>query len=139
MPLHSTFSHARRLVITIAKGDVLPGEVLDYLDRLDKGGARPYGKIFDVTALEVPFSVESIHAFAELVRGREREGPTGPVAIVVGSEAALAKARVFAAEASVHRPIRIFREQHEARRWLDMFKGGGSEGEGTAGDGEGAA
>jgi hypothetical protein len=119
MPIHSTFSHGKRLVITIAKGDVLPGEMFDYLDRLDKGGARPYRKIFDVTALEAPFTAESVQALAELVRERELEGPVGPVAIVVGTEQALAKAQLFAVGASVRRPIRIFREQHEARRWLD--------------------
>jgi hypothetical protein len=122
MPIHSTFSHTRRLVIAIAKGDVLPAEVLDYLDRLDKGGARPYGKIFDVTAIETPFSPDSIKAFAELVRERELEGPVGPVAIVVGNEEGLAKARLFAATASVRRPIRIFRDQHEARKWLDRME-----------------
>jgi hypothetical protein len=28
---------------------------------------------------------------------------------------------VFAAAATVDRPIKIFREQHEARRWLNAF------------------
>ena len=103
MPLHSAFSHGKRLVITIAKGDVLPREILDYLDRLDASGARSYGKIFDVTALEVPFSPENIQAFAALVRERELEGPVGPIAIVVGTEEALAKARLFATGAALKR------------------------------------
>jgi hypothetical protein len=123
MPLHSTFSHGKRLVITIAKGEVLPQEMLDYLADLDASGARPYGKIFDVTALEMPITSESIQALAALVRQREREGPVGPIAVVVGSDEVLRQALVFATNAKVERPIRIFREQHEARKWLDTLDG----------------
>ncbi len=123
MPLHTTFSHGLRLVITVAKGDVLPREVLDYLARLDASCARPYRKIFDITALETPITADAVRKLATLVRQREAEGgPSGPVAIVVGNDQAYRKACLFAVDASIDRPIRIFREHHLARRWLDAFE-----------------
>ncbi|SKA30924.1 hypothetical protein SAMN02745126_05051 [Enhydrobacter aerosaccus] len=122
MPLHSTFSHPLRLVITVAKGDVLPREMLDYLGRLDASGARPYRKIFDVTALEMPITSEAIRNLASIVRAREAEGPVGPVAIVVGTDSAYRKAQLFVREATMKRPIKVFREQHQARKWLDSFE-----------------
>ena len=46
----------------------------------------------------------------------------GPFAVVADNEAAYASAMVYVdAAQGIDRPIRIFREQHDARRWLDSL------------------
>jgi hypothetical protein len=56
---------------------------------------------------------------ANLVRARELESLVGPIAIVVGDEATYEQACLFAEVAELVRPIKVFREWHEARRWID--------------------
>jgi hypothetical protein len=46
-------------------------------------------------------------------------GPIGPLAIVATTEKSYGQARMFTALAEADRPIKIFRELHVARRWLD--------------------
>ena len=48
-----------------------------------------------------------------------QHGQIGPVAIVAASDESYAQAKTFADAAAVNRPLSIFREIHEARRWLD--------------------
>jgi hypothetical protein len=93
MPLQWTISHSMRLVIAVAKGEMRPQNMIDFLSHLDAEGARPYAKIFGVSELVSVFTDESVRALANLVRARELESPVGP--------------------------IKIFREWHEARRWID--------------------
>jgi hypothetical protein len=50
---------------------------------------------------------------------RRALGPIGPVAIVVPTVATHEQALIFAALAEADRPIRVFRELHLARQWLD--------------------
>jgi hypothetical protein len=52
-----------------------------------------------------------------------RHGQVGPLAIVAASDESFAQAEIFAAAARVERPLRIFRELHAARRWLDEQPG----------------
>jgi len=55
-------------------------------------------------------------------RDRARRERLGPIAIVADNEAAHASALVYVdAARGIDRPIRIFRQQHEARRWLDSL------------------
>src|SRR5258708_11591206 len=118
MPLHWTVSHPQRLVIAIAKGDVQAEEVKKYLADIFAQGGGPYRKMFDVSQTDTAFDESVLKGFAETVRRQAAAGPIGPLAIVASSHEAFRQAGVFAAAATVERPIKIFREQHEARRSL---------------------
>src|SRR5260370_17360844 len=121
MPLHWTVSHPQRLVIDIAKGDVRAQEVENYLADVFAQGAAPYRKMFDVTQTESAFDDGMLHGFAETVRRHAAAGPIGPIAIVAASDDAFRQMRVFAEAATVERPIKISREQHEAPPCLNKF------------------
>ncbi len=84
--------------------------------------AHGYRKIFDVTQAE-PLALTPLDVSALAARVREigRESPLGAVAIVAPTEENHALAELFAAQATAKRPIAVFRELHEARRWLDGF------------------
>src|SRR5260221_6688635 len=121
MPLHWTLSHPQRLVIAVAKGEVQPQEVDKYLADIFAQGGAPYRKMFDVSQTQTAFDDGVLKGFAETVRRHATAGPVGPIAIVAASDESFRQAAVFAEAATVDRPIKIFREQHDARRWLNAF------------------
>ena len=82
MPLHWTISHSKRLVVAVAKGEMRPGAMVDFLAALDAADARPYGKLVFLEKLVTTFSEESVVALANLVRKREEESVVGPITII---------------------------------------------------------
>ena len=120
MPLSWTISHPQRLVIALARGDVAPHEFGAYLEAMQPVGG--YRRMFVVSGLSTVFDTALMKSLGYAVRDHARREKIGPIAIVADTEAAYASAMVYAeAVQGIDRPIRIFREQHEARRWLDSF------------------
>ena len=124
MPLQWTISHPKRLVVAVAKGEVRPRAMVDFLAALDAASARPYAKLIFVEKLVTTFSEDSVVALANLVRKREEESEVGPIAIITQDDATFEQARQFAHVAQLVRPIMVFREWHEGRRWIDAFIAG---------------
>jgi hypothetical protein len=119
MPIEWTISHGTRLVLAVARGELEPERVRDFLSAIDEAGARPYRKIIDITGLTTRFEAAAINTFAGLIREREVGSAVGPIAIVATGGPAAEQARAFTGQAQLLRPIRVFAEQHEARQWLD--------------------
>ena len=124
MPIEWTISHGSRLVVAVAKGEMRPEHMRDFLQAIDQAGARPYGKMIDIKGLTTSFAPEQIGAFAAIVREREVDSVVGPIAIVVGVGPLAPQARAFSERGHLIRPIRVFAELHEARRWLDQQRDG---------------
>ncbi len=122
MPLQWTVSHPTRLVIAVAKGELRLKDIEDYLDDVLAAGALPYRKIFDTTGATPKLDEDDLMALGARVRAYIPLGPIGPLAIVATTERSYGQARMFTALAEADRPIRIFRELHTARRWLDEQK-----------------
>jgi hypothetical protein len=120
MPLSWTISHPQRLVIAVARGDVAPHEFGTYIEAMQPIGA--YRRMFVVSGISTVFDTALMRSVGNAVRDHARRERIGPIAIVADNEAAYASAMVYAdAVQGLDRPIRIFREQHEARRWLDSL------------------
>jgi hypothetical protein len=114
-------SHPSRLVIAVAKGELDPQDMMEFVTRIDAANARPYAKMVDVTGVTSVFSAEKIHRFARLIRRREDESEVGPIGVVAGSPDVHRQAVLFAKQAQRYRPIKVFHEQHDARKWLDAI------------------
>ena len=121
MPVQWTISHPKRLVVAVAKGEVRPRAMVDFLAGLDAAGARPYAKLVFLERLVTTFTEDSVIALASLVRQREQESEVGPIAIIAQDDATFEQACQFAHVAELVRPIRVFREWHEGRRWIDAI------------------
>ena len=119
MPLHWTISHPSRLVLAFAKGIVQPAEVHRYFEAITAESARPYRKMFNVTHMQGGFSDSALAGFAATVTANATAGPIGPIAIVARSTIGQQQAEIFARTATANRPIKIFVEEHQARKWLD--------------------
>jgi hypothetical protein len=121
MSMSWSISHPSRLVIAIAKGEFAPQDMMEFMLRVDAANARPYRKMIDVTGVTARFSPDKIRRFAHLIRHREDESEVGPIGVVAGSPDAHRQAILFAKQAQRHRPIKVFHEQHDARKWLDTL------------------
>lgn len=110
--------HARRLVLAVAKGELVRGELLAIVAAVDQQDARSYLKILDVSRLTTIFPTDKLEAFAHIARLREANSAVGPVAIVAGTGTARPQAELFANAGQFVRPIRVFGTHHEARRWI---------------------
>ena len=119
MPVHWTISHTNRLVVAVAKEDVTVADIEQYFAAMTAEGAMAYRKIFEMTATPTALSDENMRVLGQRIMLYAQHGQVGPVAIVAGSEESFAQAQVFAQAATAGRPLRIFREMHAARRWLD--------------------
>ena len=102
MPIEWTISHGSRLVVAVAKGEMRPEHMRDFLQAIDQAGARPYGKMIDIKGLATSFAPEQIGAFAALVREREADSVVGPIAIVVGVGPLAQQARAFSERGCVN-------------------------------------
>jgi hypothetical protein len=121
MPLQWSVSHPARLVLIVAKGEVMAGEMTGLMEALDRDKARPYRKIADVDGLESRFSNEQIRVLASAVRAREAATDVGPIAIIASNPEVVRMAQQFIEQAEMTRPIQLFDEQHLARRWLERI------------------
>ena len=122
MPVHWTISHPSRLVVAVTKGDVSVADIEKYFAGVTADGAMAYAKIFEITHTPEALNDENLNALGQRVVFYAQHGQVGPVAIVAASEESYQKASVFAAAAKVSRPLKIFRELHAARRWIDARK-----------------
>jgi len=119
MPVHWTISHANRLVVAVTKDRVTVSDIEKYFAAITADGAMAYRKIFEVTHTPMALSEENLKALGERIVLYAQHGQIGPVAIVAASDESFAQAQIFAAAATVRRPLAIFRELHAARHWLD--------------------
>jgi hypothetical protein len=120
MPVHWTISHPTKLVVAVAKGSVSVSDIEQYFAGVTAEGAMSYAKIFELTHSPNALSEDNLKALGQRVMFYAQHGQIGPLAIVAASDEAYAQAQVFAGAAKADRPLRIFRELHAARRWLDQ-------------------
>jgi len=119
MPVQWTVSQPTRLVIAVAKGELRLRDIETYLDEVVTANALAYRKIFDMTQATPKLGDDDMMALGARIRAYISLGEIGPLAIVATTDKSFQQARMFAALAEADRPIKIFRELHLARQWLD--------------------
>lgn len=95
-------------------------DIEQYFAGVTAEGGMSYRKIFEITQTPRALSDENLKALGARVMYYAKHGQIGPIAIVAASDESYAQAKAFADAAVVNRPLSIFREIHEARRWLDV-------------------
>jgi biotin carboxylase len=124
MPLKWRISDPRRLVLAWAEGELARGDLLAFVAAIDRQDARSYPKILDVSRVTTVFPTDRLEALAHIARVREATSAVGAIAIVAGAGVARPQAELFAESGQFVRPIRVFGEHHEARRWIrDLTSG----------------
>ena len=86
-------------------------------------GALHYRKIIDVAAANSDADMERLKQLVVLARNSPQGAQRGPVAFVVDGKRGDTVRELAAFTEEGERPIRVFTNLHEARKWLDeIFK-----------------
>lgn len=118
MPIGWGVEHAARLVVATATGVVSRPDIESYLDDLVTAATLSYRKVFDMADCRLELSAGDMRAIGERVRGHERHGPMGKVAVIAVLDAQYEQARLFEQVAVAERPLRVFRDARSAYEWL---------------------
>lgn len=124
MPVQWTISKPHQLVIAVARDELRLRDVEEYLDGVTVADALAYRKIFDTTNATMMLSDADMMALGARIRAYLKVSKLGPLAIVAVTERAYQQAMLFEVLAEGDRPVKIFRELHLAREWLDGFDTG---------------
>ncbi len=119
MPVQWTVSHPTRLIVAIARGDLELADIETYLDEVVASRVLGYRKIFDMTDSTPQLDDDALMALGARIRAYRALGEMGPLAIVAMTQASYEQAHIFAVLAEANRPIQIFHDREQARRWLD--------------------
>ena len=122
MPVQWTLSKPHRLVIAVARDELRLEDIENYLDGVSVANALPYRKIFDTTHAKVMLSDADMMSIGARIRAYMQVDKLGPLAIIAVTERAYQQARLFEVLAEGDRTVKIFRELHLAREWLDKVE-----------------
>jgi hypothetical protein len=125
MPIHWTISHPTKLVVAVCKGPLTREDIEGYLDAVVVADGLAYRKIFDMTQCEPAIPDDDMMALGARIRAYATMGGMGPLTIVASTDISYERAHLFAALADARRPLKIFRELHQARQWLDAQSSAG--------------
>lgn len=118
MPIYWTIDSRQQLVVVTAEGDVTHADAEEYLDVIERGGALAYRKLYDGRGGSVVMNHDEMMAIAARFRSFHHQ-PVGALAVVLPHDKAEPVARVLGALASADRPMRLFVNLAQARRWID--------------------
>ena len=119
MPVKWSINHEDRIVLANAEGEASIEDLEQYLSAMAAAGGMPYRKLFDTTYLAPgALRLAELRAFSAKVLAHAKQGPIGPIAIVVGTELEQEMAEMFG-RTDAGRPLAIFSDVAAAREWLD--------------------
>ena len=119
MSVQWTVSHPTRLIVAVARGDLGLADIETYLDGVVASQVLGYRKIFDMTDATPQLDDDALMALGARIQAYRSLGEMGPLAIVATTQDSYEQAHIFAVLAEANRPIQIFNDLDEARRWLD--------------------
>src|ERR1700746_3096733 len=117
MPLRWAIDHAGRTVVATGADAVCMADIRDYLDGMERAATLSYRKLLNLTHCSLALSKHDLVALSEQVKALGPPGSMGPVAAGVASEDAF-RQMLFFETLTRRRPLRIFREAHDAHGWL---------------------
>jgi hypothetical protein len=120
MPVQWTISQPHRLVIAVASEELRLEDVEGYLDGITIANALPFRKIFDTSKATMMLTDADMMSLGARIQAYLKVDALGPLAIVAVTDRAYQQAKLFEVLAEGNRPVKIFRELHAARQWLDQ-------------------
>ena len=118
MPLQWAIDHAGRTVVATGADAVCLTDLKDYLEGMARSATLSYRKLLNLTHCSLALSKHDLVAFSEQVKALGPPGTVGPAALVVASDEAFRQMLFFETLTSARRPLKIFRETHDAQAWL---------------------
>ena len=119
MPIHVRVSHPDRLIVAVAHGTISAGEFQEAVRSFVQQGALHYRKIIDVAAANTTADIEHLKGLLAMARAAPNAAERGPLAFVVDGGRGELVRELAGMRDEGERPVQVFTNLHEARRWLD--------------------
>jgi len=119
MPLHWIIDSRDKLITITAGGDVSYGNVTECLDALVGAQALGYRKLVDCAAAIFRMNKAELAALSFKVRELHGTGAMGAAAFILNIETSAPEVQLLGAIAAADRPLRLFKTQAQAKRWID--------------------
>lgn len=119
MGLSWTIDHDKQLMTATGDGDVTRADFEAYVQAVVAEGALGYRKLYDGSHSDTSMTPDDLLALGAAVRDYHRAGPMGPLAFVIPPDKMEFVTRFVGALAAADRPMRVFFDLDQARRWLD--------------------
>ncbi len=119
MALYWTIDSRRRTVEVVAEGDISMADAMGFFDAVEGAEALSYSKLLDGTAARAAMTPDEMLSIVVRIRGLHALGNMGPLAVVATAEQAERIARLLGAAAVADRPMKVFEDVKQARRWLE--------------------
>lgn len=119
MALSWTIDSRRRTVELVADGDVTMADAMRFFDAVEGANALSYSKLLDGTRGQAAMTPDDVLSIIVRVRGLHALGTMGALAVVATAEQAQRIARLLGAAAVADRPMKVFDDLRQARRWLE--------------------
>lgn len=118
MPLHWKIDSRKRLLTVVAEGEVTRRDAEEFLVVLESGDLVSYRKLFDGMHGTTSMTGGDFMAIGVRIRTGHQAGPVGALAVALTAENAELVSRVLGIMASAKRPMRLFDNVEDARRWI---------------------
>ena len=119
MALHWTIDSRRRTVDVVADGDVTMADAMGFFDAVEGANALAYNKLLDGSRGQATMTPDDVLSIIVRIRGLHALGTMGALAVVATAEQAQRIARLLGAAAVADRPMKVFDDVRQARRWLE--------------------
>ncbi len=119
MPIHVRVSHPDRLVVAVAHGTISADEFQEAVRSFVQQGALHYRKIIDVAAANTTADIEHLKGLLAMARAAPNAAERGALAFVVDARRGELVRELATMTGEDERPVQVFTNLHEARRWLD--------------------
>lgn len=117
MTAYLDISKANRIAVIVFHGQVTEEDIANMAQRFIDSEAWGYRKIVDVSIGEASMDAKAMQALVALLRASANDAARGPLAFVI-DPARGEFAKKFAEMTKDERPVGIFNNIHDARRWL---------------------
>jgi hypothetical protein len=103
----------------VADGEMSMAEAMRFFDAVEGANALPYRKLLDGTRARAAMTPDDVLSIIVRIRGLHALGAMGALAVVATAGQAERIARLLGAAAVADRPIEMFDDVKQARRWLE--------------------
>ena len=94
-------------------------DAMAFFDAVEGANALPYSKLLDGTRARAAMTPDDVLSIIVRIRGLHALGTMGALAVVATAEQAQRIARLLGAAAVADRPMKVFDDVKQARRWLE--------------------
>ena len=119
MALYWTIDSRRRAIELVADGEVSMADAMAFFDAVEGAEALAYSKLLDGTRARPSMTPDDLLSIVVRIRALHALGTMGPLAVVATAEQAERIARLLGAAAVADRPMKVFEDVKQARRWLE--------------------